>query len=157
MKLPSLSGITSAVAPYTLAIKIGLVALAVGAFGLIYYQRAMLKRDVEALTKQRDEVLAVNEAQTAALARLEAQRKVDEQTVTKLMKDLEVISTRDRQARKKLADLERNNADVRAYLGSPVPRALECVFDDTDCGQAGGQGAAPAGGAAPALPATPPR
>lgn len=134
-----------------MAIKVGLVALALGTFGVVYYQRSMLKNEVESLTKQRAEVLAANEAQAAALARLEARHKQDEQVVAKLMKDVEVISTRDRQARKRLANLERNDANVRKYLDTPVPPALDCVFDDADCDEAGGVGAPPAGGAAPAV------
>lgn len=155
MKLPTwLTGVgtrLSGLSQYATAIKVGVFAALVLASGWFYHRSTVLKRDLTAAESKVSEVLAVNAAQTAALARLEAQRKVDEQTVAQLMKNLEDISTSDRHSRKKLADLERNNADVRAYLRSAVPSALNCVFDDSNCGKDRGGEDAPARGAAPAV------
>lgn len=138
--------------PYFIAIKIGVLAAVVTLIGGLYHSRALLKKNLAATKAELADLQTVNEAQRTALAQLQEQKKLDEQTVAQLMSDLQTLEARDRQARKRLANLERNNADVRAYLSVPVPDALDCVFSGEDCGEAGGGQGPRTGGAARTVP-----
>lgn len=114
--------------PYLLYVKVGVAVLVLASVGALYYRGEIARRDRDAARKERDEVLSVNAAQQAALARLEELRRNDAATVLRLKQDLEQINVVDRRSRARIVELERQNASVRDYLRGAVPPELQRVL-----------------------------
>lgn len=137
-------------------VKLGVMAAGLAALvaGALWIRGIIRERD--ALKASLATALDANAAQAEAMRVLEAQRAADSAAAAKLAADLRGVTDRERATSRRLADLERTDADVRAYLDRAVPAGLRCVLADAGCGEAGGGEAhAPGGAAGPVRPAQP--
>jgi acyl-CoA reductase-like NAD-dependent aldehyde dehydrogenase len=133
-------------------VKLGAAAaiLAAVAGSALWVHRVVRERDELRIAYQA--VIDANEEQTAAIAQLEAQRKVDGEAADRLADSLRVEAERERARSRRLAQVERRDPNVRSYLAAPVPAGLRCVLSDEGCGEDGDGGPPAAGGAPRAVP-----
>ena len=66
----------------------------------------------------------VNSAQEATIGNLRDLREQDAKALAGLTTDFEALNLSDSAYKKRLAELEKNNAEVRAYLDQPLPTEL---------------------------------
>jgi len=131
-----------------LIIEYALIAVVVSLAGFtlaIWLQRRELAQQVTKLsgtvgtlsgtvTEQAD----VNRQQDVALTELRRLRDVDNQALTSLHGELNKAGEKGESLRRRIAELEKNNADARALLDTPVPAELGCLLDGRPCQGAGG-------------------
>lgn len=79
-----------------------------------------------------------NKDQDDAIAELKRLRAIDSKALGELQGELAKADTKGDTVRRKLAELEKSNADAKALLDTAVPPALGCVLDGTPCPGAGG-------------------
>lgn len=77
----------------------------------------------------------INQAQDETITELQALRTQDSLVITGLLTDYTRLNESDTKARKKLAQLEKENATVREYLDRPLPPELSCMLNNS-CGAA---------------------
>ncbi|SEO76561.1 hypothetical protein SAMN02800692_2006 [Luteibacter sp. UNC138MFCol5.1] len=81
-----------------------------------------------------------NKDQDDAIAELKRLRAIDSKALNELQGELAKADTKGETVRRKLAELEKSNADAKALLDTAVPPALACVLDGSPCaGPAGDQ------------------
>jgi Flp pilus assembly pilin Flp len=79
-----------------------------------------------------------NKDQDDAIAELKRLRGIDSKALGELQGELAKADTKGDTVRRKLAELEKSNADAKALLDTAVPAALGCVLDGTPCPGPGG-------------------
>jgi hypothetical protein len=86
----------------------------------------------------------INEAQNKTIADLQETRQQDAAVLAALIVDYDKLSKSDTTARKKLSNLEKQNAKVHGYLDESLPPELSCMLNDSctaaQTGGSGGQG-----------------
>ena len=92
-------------------------------------------------------VEVINEAQDKTISDLQALRQQDAAVMAGLVTDYAKLSKSDATARKKLSELEKQNANVRDYLDQPLPPELVCMLNNS-CTAAQASGAGSQGSAA---------
>ena len=132
-----------------LVIEYVLIALAItGAATAIalWYRTNYLEACNDELRERVMNVEAINEAQDKTISDLQALRQQDAAVMAGLVTDYAKLSKSDATARKKLSELEKQNANVRDYLDQPLPPELVCMLDNSctaaQASGAGGQGSA---------------
>lgn len=132
----------------------GLVALA--AFAVVSHLRAKgLETKAEVLSTQVLELSVANASQTKALADLQEVRKKDSAATAGLVKRLGEINEATNDAKRRMAELEANNEQIRSYLDQPLPADVACVLNDgckpggADAGSESGTARNAAGGLRP--------
>ncbi|MET4675912.1 MULTISPECIES: hypothetical protein [unclassified Luteibacter] len=93
---------------------------------------------VGGLTHDLSQQVQANKDQDDAIAELKRLRTIDSQALGELQGELAKADTKGDTVRRKLAELEKSNADAKALLDTAVPPALGCVLDGTPCPGAGG-------------------
>lgn len=150
-KVPFLGTAVSFVAGNArLVIEYVLIALAItGAATAIalWYRTNYLEACNDELRERVMNVEAINEAQDKTISDLQALRQQDAAAMAGLVTDYAKLSKSDATARKKLSELEKQNANVRAYLDQPLPPELVCMLNNS-CTAAQASGAGSQGGAA---------
>ena len=118
-----------ATARFYLIAGLGLILASLG--GMVLYYRAKAgTREAEAKTiqTQLDAAKAINDGQAALIDRLTALREADDALLRDVRAKLTNIDERTQATVKAVSDLERSNADVKAYLGQSIPFELRCVL-----------------------------
>lgn len=112
----------------------------------LWYRTNYLEARNDELRGRITSVEVINEAQDKTITDLQDLRKQDAAVMAGLIIDYAKISKADSTARKKLSELEKQNANVREYLGQPLPPELACVLNnsctDSKTSSAGSQGSA---------------
>lgn len=98
--------------------------------GLLYYRaEAATQRGIAQSTlTQLDTAKAVNDVQAAAITRLVKLREADDELLQEVRDRLGKINTATQATTEAVANLERSNADVKAFLGMRLPSDLRCVL-----------------------------
>lgn len=133
-----------------LVIEYVLIALAItGAATAIalWYRTNYLEACNDELRERVVNVEAINEAQDKTISDLQALRRQDAAAMAGLVTDYAKLSKSDATARKKLSELEKQNANVRDYLDQPLPPELVCMLNNS-CTAAKASGAGSQGNAA---------
>jgi LysB family phage lysis regulatory protein len=128
------------VAPYLLLVA-AVAAIAGGGLALWYRDEAhdaATARDKA--TGELAQATVVNRAQAQTITELKAQAQKNDAIVAQLAEDIAGIHSEISEETKARNDLDRDNADVHAYLGTPAPAALVELYNK--------RAAAPAGAAA---------
>ena len=150
-KVPFLGTAVSFVAGNArLVIEYALIALAItGAATAIalWYRTNYLEACNDKLRERVANVEAINEAQDKTISDLQALRQQDAAAMAGLVTDYAKLSKSDATARKKLSELEKQNANVRDYLDQPLPPELVCMLNNS-CTAAQASGASSQGSAA---------
>lgn len=107
-----------------LAVAAALVALALAA-ALGYRGSALqAQASLRAAEARLATVLEVNAAQQAVLVRVTTMRAADDSLQAELRKTVDDLTVAAAKTSEALRELEKTNADVKAYLSSPVPDDL---------------------------------
>lgn len=126
-----------------LAIEYVLIALAIAGAATaitLWYRTHYLETRNDELRERISNVEVINEAQDKTITDLQDLRKQDAAVMAGLVTDYAKLSKSDMAARKKLSDLEKQNANVRDYLDQPLPPELVCMLNNSCTGaEAGGQ------------------
>lgn len=132
-----------------LVIEYILIALAIAGAATaiaLWYRTNYLEARNDELRERVANVEVINEAQDKTISDLQALRQQDDAVIAGLVTDYVKLSKSDAVARKKLSELEKQNANVRAYLDQPLPPELVCMLNDSctaaQAGSAGSQGSA---------------
>lgn len=117
-----------------------------------------LSGKVDAAETRLGVVEGVNQAQKQIIEDLANQRDLDGKSIVSLMDTYQKLTIADRNLRKQLNDLEKND-EARTYLDGPVPDPVGCLYNDscnaTSAGEASGStGLSSGGNVAPLLHAT---
>ena len=112
----------------------------------LWYRTNYLEARNDELRERVVNVEVINEAQDKTISDLQALRQQDAAVMAGLVTDYAKLSKSDATARKKLSELEKQNANVRDYLDQPLPPELVCMLDSSctaaQASGAGGQGSA---------------
>ena len=134
-RVPFLSGVVKFVTGNVrLAIEyalIGLIVVSTATSVTLWYRTKTLEDKNDTLHSRVAINEIVNKTQDATIADLKELRVQDAATMVGLIADYAKLSKSDGRARKKLADLEKENANIRAYLEQPLPPELACMFNGT--------------------------
>lgn len=117
-----------------LAILLAVVGLAVTLKMQTYRQEISINNLSDGLQKAQGEIkviTSVNEAQESVIQTLGNQRMKDNQLVDQLMDTYDKLRETDLNLRSKLDNLEKTDAEAKAYLDSPVPDSVACLYDDS--------------------------
>lgn len=96
---------------------------------MYYRAEAATQRGLAQTTQaQLDTAKAVNDIQAAAIARLAKLREADDALLLEVRDRLGSINTATQATTAAVANLERSNADVKAFLGMRLPTDLRCVL-----------------------------
>jgi len=117
-----------------LVIEYALIAAVVTLCGLAAALWANKKNTEIALLKTErriDTLETLNGAQDATIADLRDLRARDAETLAGVLEDYKKLARTDTEARKRIADLEKSNASVRAFMRNPIPPELRCLLDGT--------------------------
>lgn len=150
-----------------LVIEYVLIALAIAGAATaitLWYRTQYLETRNDELRERISNVEVIDEAQDKTITDLQDLRKQDAAVMAGLVTDYAKLSKSDMAARKKLSDLEKQNANVRDYLDQPLPPELVCMLNNSCTGaEAGGQNhqggppVQPAGAVQKARPASDPK
>ena len=126
---------------------IGLIIAGMATAITLWYRTQYLETRNNELRERVVNVEVINEAQDKTISDLQALRQQDAAVMAGLVTDYAKLSKSDATARKKLLDLEKQNANVRSYLDEPLPPELVCMLNDSytaaqDSGAGGQSGAA---------------
>ena len=133
-----------------LVIEYVLIALAIAGTATaiaLWYRTNYLEARNDELRERVVNVEVINEAQDKTISDLQALRQQDAAVMAGLVTDYAKLSKSDATARKKLSELEKQNANVRDYLDQPLPPELVCMLDNS-CTAAQASGAGSHGSAA---------
>ena len=125
-----------------------------------HYRVKELEESNTALTSRVATMEVVDATQNKTIADLQDLRQKDAEVMAGLVNDYAKLSKSDVSARKKLLDLEKQNARVRDYLSQPVPPELVCMLNNSctpATGGASGQGKAASQPSGDVQKARPPR
>lgn len=81
--------------------------------------------------------VAANHEQDVAIQRLKDLRELDSSALMTLQGELGNVNANNRTIKTKLAELERTNAQAKAFLDLAVPDAVGCLLDGRPCQAAG--------------------
>ena len=150
-----------------LVIEYVLIALAIAGAATaiaLWYRTNYLEARNDELRERVVNVEVIKEAQDKTISDLQALRQQDAAVMAGLVTDYAKLSKSDATARKKLSELEKQNANVRDYLDQPLPPELVCMLNNSCTGaEAGGQNrqggppVQPAGAVQKARPASDPK
>lgn len=119
---------------------IGLIIAGMATAITLWYRTQYLETRNDELRERISSVEVINEAQDKTITELQDLRKQDAAVMAGLVTDYAKLSKSDMAARKKLSDLEKQNAKVRDYLDQPIPAELVCMLNDSCTGtEAGSQ------------------
>ena len=133
-----------------LAIEYVLIALVIAGAATaiaLWYRTNYLEARNDELRERVVNVEVINEIQDKTISDLQALRQQDAAVMAGLVTDYAKLSKSDATARKKLSELEKQNANVRDYLDQPLPPELVCMLNNS-CTAAQASGASSQGGAA---------
>lgn len=133
-----------------LAIEYVLIALAIAGAATaiaLWYRTNYLEARNDELRERVVNVELINEIQDKTISDLQALRQQDAAVMAGLVTDYAKLSKSDATARKKLSELEKQNANVRDYLDQPLPPELVCMLNNS-CTAAKASGAGSQGNAA---------
>ena len=133
-----------------LAIEYVLIALAIAGAATaiaLWYRTSYLEARNDELRERVVNVEVINEIQDKTISDLQALRQQDAAVMAGLVTDYAKLSKSDATARKKLSELEKQNANVRDYLDQPLPPELVCMLNNS-CTAAKASGAGSQGNAA---------
>ena len=133
-----------------LAIEYVLIALVIAGAATaiaLWYRTNYLEARNDELRERVVNVEVINEIQDKTISDLQALRQQDAAVMAWLVTDYAKLSKSDATARKKLSELEKQNANVRDYLDQPLPPELVCMLNNS-CTAARASGAGSQGGAA---------
>ena len=133
-----------------LVIEYVLIALAVAGAATaiaLWYRTNYLEARNDELRERVVNAEVINEAQDKTISDLQALRQQDAAVMAGLVTDYAKLSKSDATARKKLSELEKQNANVRDYLDQPLPPELACMLNNS-CTAAKASGAGSQGNAA---------
>lgn len=149
-KVPFLgTAVTFVTGNVRLVIEYVLIALAIAGAATaiaLWYRTNYLEARNDELRERVANVEVINEAQDKTISDLQALRRQDAAVMAGLVTDYAKLSKSDATARKKLLDLEKQNANVRSYLDEPLPPELVCMLNNS-CTAAQASGAGSQGGA----------
>lgn len=133
-----------------LLLEYALIAAVVALAGFAFnsaLQRKSLEKTVAGLSTSLGSVsttlnqqVEANRQQDAAIARLKDLRELDSSALTTLQGELGSVNANNRTIKTKLAELERTNAQAKAFLDTAVPDAVGCLLDSRPCKAADGHG-----------------
>lgn len=129
-----------------LVLGVGLIFAALAGLALYYRADAATQRGLAQATQaQLDTAKAVNDIQTATIARLAKLREADDALLLEVRDRLGTINTATQATTEAVANLERSNADVKAFLGTRLPSDLRCLLapNADDCAAANRQRPSP--------------
>ena len=110
----------------------------------LWYRTNYLEARNDELRERVVNAEVINEAQDKTISDLQALRQQDAAVMAGLVTDYAKLSKSDATARKKLSELEKQNANVRDYLDQPLPPELVCMLNNsctaTQASGAGSQG-----------------
>ena len=132
-----------------LVIEYILIALAIAGAATaiaLWYRTNYLEARNDELRERVVNAEAINEAQDKTISDLQALRQQDAAVMAGLVTDYAKLSKSDATARKKLSELEKQNANVRDYLDQPLPPELVCMLNNS-CTAAKASGAGSQGSA----------
>lgn len=133
-----------------LVIEYVLIALAIAGAATaiaLWYRTNYLEARNDELRERVVNVEVINEIQDKIISDLQALRQQDAAVMAGLVTDYAKLSKSDATARKKLSELEKQNANVRDYLDQPLPPELVCMLNNS-CTAAQASGAGSQGNAA---------
>ena len=133
-----------------LVIEYILIALAIAGAATaiaLWYRTNYLEAHNDELRERVASVEVINETQDKTISDLQALRQQDAAVMAGLVTDYAKLSKSDATARKKLSELEKQNANVRDYLDQPLPLELVCMLNNS-CIAAKASGAGNQGSAA---------
>lgn len=147
LKIPFLGSLLnwakSSVVPFVtqkhrLVIEYALLAIVIASATLaltIWFQRERVESKlgdarvrIENLKGRVAKVEQINQIQDGTIQQLETLRLRDQQALTGLNEDYSALAGRDAAVSKRIAELEKQNEAVRAYLDQPVPAELRRVL-----------------------------
>lgn len=150
-KMPFLGTVVTFVADNVrLVIEYALIALSIAGAATaiaLWYRTNYLEARNDELREHVANVDVINEAQDKTISELQALRQQDAAVMAGLVSDYAKLSKSDVMARKKLSELEKQNANVRDYLDQPLPPELVCMLNNS-CTAAQASGAGSQGSAA---------
>ena len=79
-----------------------------------------------------------NRDQDKAIAELKRLRAIDSKALSELQGELSKADAKGDNVRRKVAELEKSNADAKALLDTAVPPSVGCLLDGTPCPDSGG-------------------
>lgn len=127
-----------------LVIEYILIALAIAGAATaiaLWYRTNYLEARNDELRERITNVEVINETQDKTITDLQDLRKQDAAVMAGLVTDYAKLSKADATARKKLSELEKQNANVRDYLDQPLPPELVCMLNNSCTGsEASGAG-----------------
>ena len=126
---------------------IGLIIAGMATAITLWYRTQYLETRNDELRERISNVEVINGAQDKTITDLQDLRKQDAAVMAGLVIDYAKLSKSDMAARKKLSDLEKQNANVRDHLDQPLPPELVCMLNDS-CTAAQASGAGSQGSAA---------
>ena len=109
---------------------IGLIIAGMATAITLWYRTQYLETRNDELRERISNVEVINEAQDKTITDLQDLRKQDAAVMAGLVTDYAKLSKSDMAARKKLSDLEKQNANVRDYLDQPLPPELVCMLNN---------------------------
>lgn len=137
-----------------LVIEYALIALVIAGAATaiaLWYRTNYLEARNDELRERVVSVEVINGVQDKTISDLQALRQQDTAVITGLVTDYAKLSKSDATARKKLSELEKQNANVRDYLDQPLPPELVCMLNNScTAAQASGAGVPAAASVQPA-------
>ena len=122
-------------------ILIGLIIACMATAITLWYRTQYLETCNDELRERITNVEVINETQDKTISDLQELRKQDAAVMAGLVTDYAKLSKSDATARKKLSELEKQNAHVRDYLDQPLPPELVCMLNSSCTGsEASGAG-----------------
>ena len=112
-------------------ILIGLIIAGAATAITLWYRTQYLETRNDELHERITNVEVINEAQDKTISDLQALRQQDAAVMAGLVTDYAKLSKSDATARKKLSELEKQNANVREYLDQPLPPELVCMLNNS--------------------------
>lgn len=142
----AVSYVTSSIRLAIEYILIGLIIACTASAITLWYHTQYLETRNDELREHITDVEVINETQDKTISDLQELRKQDAAVMAGLVTDYAKLSKADATARKKLSELEKQNAHVRDYLDQPLPPELVCMLNSSctgsEAGGAGSQGSA---------------
>lgn len=123
-----------------------LLGLVISIGSLVWYgveRRQEMKKDISSLRASVSTLLTANETNQRTINTLQQDAHLDDALIAALQEKFAAIDASDAKTNERIRTLERNNAEVQAWLRTRTPAGVGCVLDDS-CGDPNGNGAAAA-------------
>lgn len=112
----------------------GLNKYLLGGVGVLCVTIALLYWRLDAVSEARDRFKADSERKTAVIVAMEAEAMRNEQILSELRATQDAIRADNVRTRRAIANLERSNEEVRAFLDEPVPADLAGLLWPSEAG-----------------------